>query len=81
MIEEISSVYHNIIVFYFRNWKISVLQKLLRYFNGTIISTFFVPPFLVFPVIFCLNLNELLLLSSSGKTITLPLASIAGSSL
>ena len=36
-----------------------VLQKLLKYFNGTIISTFFVFLLLgVFPVIFTLNLND-----------------------
>ena len=35
-----------------------VLQKLLKYFNGTIISTSFVPPSVVLRVIFCLNLNE-----------------------
>ena len=40
----------------------SVLQKLLRYFNGTITLTSFVPPFPIFHVIFCLNLNEALLL-------------------
>ena len=43
------------------NWRIvsqliegisSVLQKLLRYFNGTIISTFVVPSFPFCPVIF-----------------------------
>ena len=37
-----------------------VLQKLLRYFNGTIISTSFsLPPAGVFPVIFILDLNDL----------------------
>ena len=37
-----------------------VLQKLLEYFNGTIISTSFELPLLgVFPVIFTLNLNDL----------------------
>ena len=36
-----------------------VLQKLLKYFNGTIISTSFVFPLLgVFPVIFTLDLND-----------------------
>ena len=36
-----------------------VLQKLLKYFNGTIISTSFVLPlFGVFPVIFILDLND-----------------------
>ena len=38
----------------------SVLQKLLKYFNGTIISTSFVLPLSgVFPVIFTLDLNDL----------------------
>ena len=37
-----------------------VLQKLLKYFNGTVISTFFVLPAAgVFPVIFILDLNDL----------------------
>ena len=37
----------------------SVLQKLLKYFSGTIISTSFVFPLLgVFPVIFTLDLND-----------------------
>ena len=37
-----------------------VLQKLLKYFNGTIISTSFSLPLLgVFPVIFILDLNDL----------------------
>ena len=36
-----------------------VLQKLLEYFNGTIISTSFSLPSLgVFPVIFVLDLND-----------------------
>ena len=38
-----------------------VFQKLFKYFNGIIISTFFVPQSNVDPVIFCLNLNEALL--------------------
>ena len=38
-----------------------VLQKLLKYFNGTIILTFFVQSSPVEPVIFRLNLNEGLL--------------------
>ena len=58
-----------------------VLQKLLRYFNETIISTSFAPLFPVCPVIFCVNLNEVLLLLSAGKSIILPLLSRAGSSL
>ena len=72
------------------NWRVileliegisSVLQKLLRYFNGTIISSFFVPTLPVCPPIYDLNLNELLLLLVAGKSIILPLLSIAGSSL
>ena len=59
----------------------SVLQKLLRHFDGTIISTSFVPPFPVCPVICCLNLNEALFLLLVGKSIILPLLSRAGSSL
>ena len=35
-----------------------VFQKLLKHFNGTIISNFFVPLSPVTLVIFCLNLNE-----------------------
>ena len=36
-----------------------VLQKLLKYFNGTIISTSFsLPPAGFFPVIFILDLND-----------------------
>ena len=47
-----------------------VLQKLIKYFNGTIISTFFVPPLAISPVIFCLHLNEALLLSAAaGKLV------------
>ena len=47
-----------------------VLQKLLKYFNGAIISTSFVLPAAgVFPVIFILDLNDsdyvMLLLESS----------------
>ena len=38
-----------------------VLQKLLKYFNCTILSTSFLPLAAVLPVIFCLNLNEALL--------------------
>ena len=46
-----------------------VLQKLLKYFNGKIISIFFVLSFLVESVIFCLNSNEALL---PGKLATAP---------
>ena len=36
-----------------------VLQKLLKYFNGTVISTYFsLPAAGVFPVIFILDLND-----------------------
>ena len=59
----------------------SVFQNLLRYFNGTITSTSLVPPFPVFPVNFCLNLNEERLLLSPGKSVILPLLSKTGSSL
>ena len=52
----------------------SVPKKLLRYFNRTIISTSFVTPFPVCPVICCLNLNEILLLLLAGKSITLLLS-------
>ena len=58
-----------------------VLQKLLKYFSGTIISTSFVPPFLVRPVIFALNLNESVVLPSAKITISSSLASRAGISL
>ena len=43
------------------NGIVRVLQKLLKYLNGTIISTFFVPSSSAEPVIFCLNLNKTLL--------------------
>ena len=55
-----------------------VLQKLLIYFSGTSISTFFVPSSPVKPIIFCLNLNEVLL---PGKLAILPAAVKAGLSL
>ena len=58
----------------------SALQNLLRYFNGTIISTSFVPRPPACLAIYCLNSNELLLLSLTGKSIILPLVSIGGSS-
>ena len=59
----------------------SVLQKLLRCFNGTVISTSFVPLFPVSPVISSLNLNEILLLLSLGKSVILLFLHIAASSL
>ena len=37
-----------------------VFQKLIKYFNGTIISSFLVPLFSVLPILFCLNLNKAL---------------------
>ena len=43
------------------NGFLRVLQKLLKYYNGAIRSTFFVPLFFVLLVIFSLNLNEALL--------------------
>ena len=62
----------------FTNGISSVLQKLLKYFNGTIIPTFFVPSFPVEQVIFCLNLNKALF---PGKLATAPASIKAGSSL
>ena len=38
-----------------------VLRKLLRYFNGTIVSTYFASSSPVEPAIFCLNVNKALL--------------------
>ena len=56
-----------------------VLQKSLKYFNDTSISTsFLLPSSGVFPVIFALNLNDALL---PGELKMLPLLSKAGSSL
>ena len=55
------------------------LQKLLRYFNGTIIPISFVSSFHVWPVIFCLNLNEALLLSSKKSIITPELFKVGSS--
>ena len=54
-----------------------VLQKLLKYFSGTIISTFFVLSSPVGPVIFTLKLNESVRLFSANSTIAL-LLSTAG---
>ena len=48
-----------------------VLQKLLKYFSGTIISTSFVPPFPVWPVIFALKLNESVVLPTVNSVISL----------
>ena len=58
----------------------SVLQKLLRYFKETIISTSFAQLLFVSPVIFCLNLNELLLLLLAGKSVITLLSPKGGSS-
>ena len=59
-----------------------VLQKSLKYYNGTIISTYFLPPSAVSPVIFCLNLKEaLLLLAAAEKLAIAPAFFRAGSSL
>ena len=57
----------------------SVFQKLLTYFNETAIS--FTPPFPVLPVIWRLNLNEILLLLLVEKPVILLLSSRADSSL
>ena len=56
-----------------------VLQKLLKYFNGTLILTFFVPSFSVLSAIFALNLNEALLMLSVGKLVIEPLSKNASS--
>ena len=50
-----------------------MLQKLLKYFNGTLILIFFVP-FPVLPTIFVLNLNEALLLLLARKSSIAPLS-------
>ena len=59
-----------------------VFQKLLKYFNATIIWTVFIPSFPVEPIFCCccccLNLNETLL---QGKLATPPASVRAGSSL
>ena len=59
-----------------------VFQKLLKYFNATIIWTVFIPSFPVEPIFCCccccLNLNETLL---QGKLATPPASVQAGSSL
>ena len=58
-----------------------VIQKLLEYFNGTLILAFFVSSFLVLLAIFVLNLNEALLLLLAGKSAIAPLTPKNGSSL
>ena len=50
-----------------------VFQKLLKNFNATIVSTFFVPPVAVSAVIFCLNLNEALLSAAWKLAVALAL--------
>ena len=55
-----------------------VLRKLLKYLDGTIILTAFVPSFPVEPVIFCLYWNEELL---PGKISRTPASVKTGSSL
>ena len=57
-----------------------VLQKLLKYFSGTIISTFFVPSSPVIPVIFTLKLIESVGLPAVNSVIS-SLLSWAGVSL
>ena len=58
-----------------------ILQKLLKYFNRTIISTFFITPSLsVWPVIFVLKLNESVALAPLKSAIS-PLLFTAGISL
>ena len=56
----------------------NVLQKVLKYFNGALILTFFVPPFPVLSAIFVLNLSEVLLLFSVEKSAISPLSFING---
>ena len=55
-----------------------VLQKLLKYFNSTIIPTFFCRQHLLQQLFFCLHLNEALL---PGKLATASASLLAGSSL
>ena len=54
-----------------------VCQKLFKYFNVTVIWTSFDPSFPIWPVIFCLDLNEALSGSSATSVIT-PLLLING---
>ena len=63
------------------NGILKVPQKLLKYFNGTIILTFFLPLFPILPVIFGLNSNEALLILPAGKSTIAALAFKYGSSL
>ena len=56
-------------------------QEFLKYSNGTILLTSFVPSFPSLLAIFTLNLNEALSLFSAGKPAIAPVASKNGSSL
>ena len=55
-----------------------VLQTLFKYFNCTIILTYFVQSFPILPAIFVLSLNETLLLLSAGKLAVATLSSENG---
>ena len=58
-----------------------IFQTCLKYFNGTIILTFFVPSLPILPDIIFFNLNKSLLLPAAGGSIIAPLLFKAGSSL
>ena len=58
-----------------------VLQNLVKYFNGTIISTSFVPSATVLLGDFCLNANKGLLLLAAGELAIASLSSKRCSSL
>ena len=58
-----------------------VLQKLLRYFNGTVISTFFLPLLPFLPVNFSLRLNESVEALASVHSVIAPSLSTAATSL
>ena len=58
-----------------------VLQKLLGYFNGTIISIFYVRLLPVLPVDFSLRLKKLVVAFASVKLVIAPLSSTVGTSL
>ena len=49
-------------------------KNYLKCSNGTLILTFFLPPFSVLSAIFVLYLNEALLLSLAGKSAMAPLS-------
>ena len=59
----------------------TVLQKLHRYFDGTIVPTFFLPLLPISSVIFSLILDQLVVILAAVKSTILPLAIIAGLSL